>query len=240
MDENRRTFMKNLALAGGCALAALSPARLLGAEGERRIPPPGSPADISAAYPQTRSILGKAYVREIQAHLAYTRFSQKALEEGSPNVAYLFKSFAIAESIHGRNFANVLVPLGEQPSGPVKEFEVLSTRENLDQAIELELNEINIYYPDHLRAIKAEENWNAITAITHALGTEQQHESLLQKMKKGTGIFWSMLKEKIEEEDVIFYVCQVCGSTLTKVPDICPVCMKPNSFYKEIEGHKSG
>ena len=157
-------------------------------------------------------------MREIQAHLAYTKFSLKALEEGYSNIAYLFKSFAVAESIHGRNFRNALVSLGEQPISPAEKIDVLSTKENLGQAISLELKEIDIYYPEHIRTIKAEEHWNSITAVSHALASEKQHEHLLQKMKKGTGIFWSMLKQKIEGEDVAFFICQVCGSTLTEVP----------------------
>jgi len=220
MNENRRTFIKSMALAGGCAFVSISPIKLFGEEGENQ---------------QTRQILKKAYVREIQAHLAYTKFSQKALKEDYPNIAYLFKSFAVAESIHGRNFRNTLLSLGDPPSRPAEKIEILSTRKNLDQAIQLELNEINIYYPEHIRAIKEEAHWNAITAVAHALASEKQHENLLQKMKKGTGIFWGMLKKRIEGENVTFFICQVCGSTLIKMPDICPICEKPNSFYKEIE-----
>ena len=238
MNKNRRTFIKNMALAGGYAYFSLSPTRLLGEEGEKRIAPMERVDDNSLNYKQTIIILKKAYMREIQAHLAYTKFSLKALEEGYSNIAYLFKSFAVAESIHGRNFRNALVSLGEQPISPAEKIEVLSTKENLGQAISLELKEIDIYYPEHIRTIKAEEHWNSITAVSHALASEKQHEHLLQKMKKGTGIFWSMLKQKIEGEDVAFFICQVCGSTLTEIPDICPICGKPNSFYKEIEKAK--
>lgn len=237
MNENRRMFIKYMALTGGCAFVSISPTKLFGEEGEKRITSSESVNDTSLNYQQTRQILKKAYVREIQAHLAYAKFSQKALKEGYPNIAYLFKSFAVAESIHGRNFRNTLLSLGDPPGRPVEKIEILSTRKNLDQAIQLELNEINIYYPDHIRAIKEEAHWNAITAVAHALGSEKQHENLLQKMKKGTGIFWGMLKKRIEGEDVTFFICQVCGSTLNKIPDICPICEKPNSFYKEIERH---
>ena len=238
MNENRRTFIKNMALAGGCAFISLSPTKLFGEEGEKRIVPIERASDASLNYQQTIMILKEAYVREIYAHLAYTKFSQKALEEDYPNIAYLFKSFAVAEGIHGRNFGNALISLGDQPSSQAEKIGILSTQKNLDQAIKLELREINIYYPEHIRRIKEEEHWNSITAVAHALASEKQHENLLQKMKKGTGIFWSMLKKRIEAEDVTFFICQVCGSTLTKYPDICPICGKPNSFYKKIERHK--
>ena len=235
MNENRRTFIKYMALVGGCAFASISPTKLFGEEGEKRIASSQSVNDTSFIYQQTRQILKQAYGREIQAHLAYTKFSRKALKEGYPNIAYLFKSFAVAESIHGRNFRNTLRSLGDPPSRPAEKIEILSTRKNLDQAIQLELNEINIYYPEHIRVIKEEAYWNAISAVAHALASEKQHEKLLQKMKKGTGMFWGMLKKKIESKDVTFFICQVCGSTLNKMPDICPICEKPNSFYKEIE-----
>lgn len=237
MNENRRTVIKFMALAGGCAFISISPTRLFGEEEEKRIASSECVNDIPLNYQQTIKILNQAYSREIQAHLAYVKFSQKALKEGYPNIAYLFKSFAVAESIHGRNFRNTLIALGDTPSRPESRIEILSTRKNLDQAIQLELNEINIYYPDHIRKIRKEAHWNAISAVAHALASEKQHENLLQKMKKGTGIFWGMLKKRIEGEDVTFYICQVCGSTLNKIPDICPICEKPNSFYKEIKRH---
>ena len=232
MKQSRRMFIKNLALAGGCAWVSISPSKLFGEEGVES-------SDTSLIYHKTIEIIKKAYVRETQAHMAYTKFSRKALKKDYPNIAYLFESFAIAESIHARNFKNVLTSLGEYPGRPAEKFPVLSTRENLDQAIQLELREINIYYPAHLKRIKQEEHWNSIAAIFHALASEKQHESLLQKMKKGTGIFWNMLKKRIEGEDVTFCICQACGSTLTEIPDICPICGKPNSFYEKVERHKS-
>ncbi len=239
MEQNRRNFIKNLALAGGCAFVSLSPAKLFGKEGGKGKAANEKPHNTSLNYQKTIIIVNRAYEREIQAHLAYTEFSRKALEKNYPNIAYLFESFAVAESIHARNFKNALASLGEQPTEPAEKFEVLSTRKNLDQAIQLELREINIYYPNHLKRIKEEEHWNSIAAIVHALGSEKQHERLLQKMKKGTGIFWNMLKNRIESEDVTFCICQVCGSTLTEIPDICPICGKPSAFYKKIERHQS-
>jgi len=239
MKQDRRMFIKNLALAGGCAFASLSPAKLFAEEGGTWHAANETPDNTSLDYRKTIEIIKRAYGREIQAHLAYTKFSRKALEKDYPNIAYLFESFAVAESIHARNFKNALASLGERPGKTAEKFEVLSTRKNLDQAIQLELREINIYYPDHLKRIKEEEHWNSIAAIVHALASEKQHESLLQKMKKGTGIFWNMLKKKIEAEDVTFCICQVCGSTLTEIPDLCPICGKPNSFYEKIERDKS-
>ena len=169
MNENRRTFIKNMALAGGCAFISLSPTKLFGEEGEKRIAPIERVYDTSLNYQQTIKILKKAYMREIYTHLAYTKFSQKALEEDYPNIAYLFKSFAVAESIHGRNFRNTLVSFGIQSSIPAEKYKALSTKKNLGQAINLELQEINIYYPEHIRAIKEEEHWNTISAVAHAL-----------------------------------------------------------------------
>jgi len=236
MNENRRTVIKFMTLAGGCAFISIFPTRLFGEE-EKRIASSKCVNDIPLNYRQTIQILKQAYLREIQAHLAYVKFSQKALKEGYPNMAYLFKSFAVAESIHGRNFRNTLLALGDTPSRPEARIEILSTRKNLDQAIQLELNEINIYYPEHIKKIKKEAHWNAISAVAHALASEKQHENLLQKMKKGTGIFWGMLKKRIEGEDVTFYICQVCGSTLTDIPDICPICGKPKMFYEKIARH---
>jgi hypothetical protein len=62
VDENRRMFIKNMAFAGGCAFISLSPVKLFGDK-------------VGGSYQETRKILKKAYGREIQAHMAYTKFS---------------------------------------------------------------------------------------------------------------------------------------------------------------------
>jgi len=71
VNENRRAFIKNMALAGGCAFISLSPKKLFGEEGEKQIAPIERVYDTSLNYQKTIMILKKAYVREIQAHLAY-------------------------------------------------------------------------------------------------------------------------------------------------------------------------
>jgi len=87
---------------------SLSPTKLFGKEGGKQIAPIERGDGNFLNFQHTIKILKKAYMLEIQAHLAYTKFSKKALEEDYPNIAYLFKSFAVAESIHGRNFGNVV------------------------------------------------------------------------------------------------------------------------------------
>jgi hypothetical protein len=87
MNENRRTFIKYMALAGGGAFVSISPTELFGEEGEKRIVSSESVNDTSLNHQQTRQILKKAYVLEIQAHLAYTKFPQKALKEDYPKKA---------------------------------------------------------------------------------------------------------------------------------------------------------
>ena len=131
MDKDRRVFIKNMALVGGGILFLLSPTKIFGKELGKQSTSIERLGDGYLNYKKTIMILKKAYAREIQAHLAYIKFSRKALEEGYPNIAYLFQSFAVAESIHARNFINVLVSLGNRPDSPAEKFKVLSTRENL-------------------------------------------------------------------------------------------------------------
>jgi rubrerythrin len=45
-----------------------------------------------------------------------------------------------------------------------------------------------------------------------------------------------LLTKKIEEHPSQYFVCQNCGSTLSKIPEFtCPICGGPSANYKEIK-----
>jgi hypothetical protein len=59
-------------------------------------------------YPTTTSILQTLYYDELQDHLTYMAYAQKALSENYPNIAYLFVTLASSEFIHAQNYRKVL------------------------------------------------------------------------------------------------------------------------------------
>lgn len=193
--------------------------------------------NAQSKYSETIVALKTAYKNEIQAHLNYLSYTEKAKLENYPGIGHLFISFAISESIHARNFKEVLSALGVQGWDPPKpEVMVLSTKENLKKALEFEIKDIDQRYPQIYEKSKAENHETAIRDIIYAWDSEKQHRDLIQKMQSGTGIFFGVLAKKIEATSVQYFVCQVCGSTVAEFPkDNCPICKSQASRYKEVE-----
>jgi rubrerythrin len=181
-------------------------------------------------YPKTIDALQERYTFEIEAVQEFLAYAQKALSEDYPNIAYLFIALATSESVHARNFKRLLCDLGFEVKEIAKpEFEVSSTKKNLNHAATVEIEEIDQEYPRVIEHIRPERHEAAIQDITYAW-------RLLKKVLSGTGIFFGMLAKKIEKTDVRFFVCQRCGSTLTALTeDTCPICKGPVAGYKEVE-----
>jgi rubrerythrin len=197
-------------------------------------------ANAQPRYPETILGLQRAYLSEIQAHLNYLAYAEKAKSENYVNMTYFFSSLAASEAIHARNFKQVLFDLGaEVKDSPRPEVKVSGTQGNLKAALDFELEDIERRYPELLEKIKAEKNETAIRNVCYAWESEKQHRDLILKMQSGTGIFFGMLAKRIETTSVRSFVCQVCGSTLFKLPeDACPICNSPPSSYKELEKPK--
>lgn len=193
--------------------------------------------NAQSKYSETIGALKTAYKNEIQAHLNYLSYTEKAKLENYPNIGHLFISFATSESIHARNFKEVLSALGVQSWEPPKpEVKVFSTKENLKIALEFEIKDIDHRYPQIYEISKPENHETAIRDIIYAWDSEKQHRDLIQKMQSGTGIFFGVLAKKIEESSVQYFVCEVCGSTVTELPKgNCPICKNQASRYKEVE-----
>jgi rubrerythrin len=188
-------------------------------------------------YPETISVLQTLYQDEVQAFNDYKAYAKKAASEKYPNIARLFITLATSESIHARNFKNVLSNIGvEAEEVPRFESKVSSTRKNLKLATAVELEEIDNKYPQFIKQVTPENHAEAIQYITYAWEAEKQPRALLKKIKSGTGIFFGLLTQKIEGSPSPYFVCQSCGSTLSEIPEAtCPVCGGPSAKYKEIK-----
>lgn len=79
---------------------------------------------------------------EATASAKYAAFAQKASEEGYNTIAKLFEAASKSESIHAANHRKVLEGLGEKMEEFTPEFEVKTTAENLQAAIDGETYEV--------------------------------------------------------------------------------------------------
>jgi rubrerythrin len=194
-------------------------------------------ASAQNKYPNTVSVLKDAYIGEVKAHHTYIAYAQKANSENYPNIAKLFMSLSTSESIHARNFKDILSALKVEVTYiSNSELKVSSTKKNLKNATKVELHEIDSQYPKFIQMIESENHQNAIQSIKYAWESEKQHRDLIQKIQSGTGIFFGILTKKIESAPAHYYVCQICGSTLTDLPtDHCPICKGSVSHYVKLK-----
>ena len=172
--------------------------------------------------------LKAGYNGESTASAKYAAFAQKAKEEGFDTVAVMFMATSKAEAIHAANHKKVLEKLGVVIDAPqIGAFNVLSTAENLADAIKGETYEIETMYPGFLESAKKEKSAAAIKSFTWALDTEKKHQafynSALTALNNGG--------EKSLPSN--WYVCPVCGNTYDAgtVKEKCDFCQTPKEKF---------
>ncbi len=157
--------------------------------------------------------LKEAFAGESQANRKYLAFAKKADEEGYAQVARLFRAAADAETVHAHAHLRVMKAIG-------------STEENLRQAIEGETEEFRSMYPRMMEEAKAEGDDAAYMSFANANAVEEIHAGLYKKALENLG----------KNEEVDYYVCQVCGNTVEgEAPEKCPICGAPRKMFKKID-----
>lgn len=166
--------------------------------------------------------LKAAYNGESTASAKYAAFAEKARAEGFDTVAVMFLATSKAEAIHAANHLKVLVKLGVTIDGPqIGTFDVMSTTENLADAIKGETYEIETMYPGFISTAETEKASDAVKSFSWANDTEKKHQAFYKKAldalnsggESGLPLSWM--------------VCPVCGNTyeLASVPNACDFCM---------------
>jgi rubrerythrin len=165
---------------------------------------------------QTENNLQEAFGGESKANRRYVFFAEKADKEGHPQVARLFRAVAEAETVHARNHLNAMDAIG-------------STRDNLMAASIGEHQEFTGMYPHFIEVAKQEMNERAERTFDWANKVEKIHYGYFEAALKS-------VKEGKKPEDATYYVCQVCGNTVTgSPPDKCPICGSAARVFKKME-----
>lgn len=172
--------------------------------------------------------LKAAYNGESTASAKYASFAGKAKAEGLDTVAVMFLATSKAEAIHADNHRKVLEKLGEKIEGAqIGTFNVLSTSENLADAIKGETYEIDSMYPDFIATAEKEKCADAVKSFTWASDTEKKHQafynSALAALNAGG--------EKSLPAN--WLVCPVCGNTYDagSAGAACDFCMTPKEKF---------
>ena len=177
---------------------------------------------------KTISNLKDAYNGESTASAKYAAFAEKAKAEGFENIAMMLHAISKSESIHAENHKKVLEKLGEKVEAPfIATFTVLTTKENLADAIKGETYEVHVMYPEFILAAKTTKTDDAVKSFTWAVDTEKKHmafytaalESLNAGTEKSLPLNW--------------FVCPVCGNTFEAATVLtkCDFCLTPKEKF---------
>jgi rubrerythrin len=186
-------------------------------------------------FPITIAVLKNAYEAEKIAHENYVCYSQKAIEENYPNIAYLFTTFAVSEKIHADNYKHILTAMRAGAQEPEFEVIILDTKENLIKATEGELQKIKKTYPDFLKKLKTESHDQAVINCMYSWKSHQQHKRMIGEIRKYSEYFFGQVAKKIEGLKLDFHVCEICGSTINEAPQTpCDICNMPHTHYSRV------
>lgn len=162
---------------------------------------------------KTEQNLWDAFAGESQANRKYLAFAVKADKEGLGQVAKLFRAAAAAETVHAHSHL--------EAAGGIK-----STKENLEAAINGETYEYEEMYPPMISAANEAGNKRASRSFDYANHVEKIHAGLYKKALENFG----------KNEEVDYYVCQVCGNTVEgEPPDDCPICGAVKKAFKKVD-----
>jgi rubrerythrin len=169
-----------------------------------------------------------AYNGESTASAKYAAFAEKAKAEGFDTVAVMFMATSKSEAIHAENHKKVLEKLGEKIEGPkLGTFEVLTTTENIADAIKGETGEIDSMYPGFIATAEEEKCSDAVKSFGWALDTEKKHQGFY----KTALVALNAGGEKSLPAQ--WFVCPVCGNTydVTTVAPACDFCLTPKEKF---------
>jgi len=169
-----------------------------------------------------------AYNGESTASAKYAAFAEKAKSEGFDTVAVMFLATSKAEAIHAANHLKVLEKLGEKITGPeIGSFNVMSSAENIADAIKGETGEIDSMYPGFIASAEEEKSNDAVKSFTWAIDTEKKHQAFYNTALNALNAGGE------QSLPVQWMVCPVCGNTYdaTSVTAACDFCLTPKEEF---------
>ena len=165
---------------------------------------------------KTEENIHEAFGGESKANRRYIFFADKAEKEGYPKVAKLFRAVAEAETVHARNHLNAVDAIG-------------STKDNLFAASLGEQEEYKKMYPVFIEIAREERNDRAERTFDWANKVEEIHHGYYEEAL-------AAVRDGSQLADATYYVCQVCGNTVTgEPPEKCPICGASAKAFKKME-----
>jgi len=178
--------------------------------------------------------LRTAFNNETTSAEKYSKFAQTALAEGLDTIASLFEAVSKSENIHAFNHGKALEKYGLSAGTPqIGSFEVKTTAENLETAINSETYEMQTVYLGFIRTAEEEKAPEAAKSFTWARGAEIKHLSYFREAAA------TLASGNESGLPVSWLVCPVCGNTINsnKVQPFCDFCLnKQENFIGYTDG----
>jgi rubrerythrin len=84
--------------------------------------------------------------------------------------------------------------------------------------------------------LKPEGHPDAVIYVTYAWESEKQHRDVIRKLQQYSPSFFEVVARTIDMKTGTYYVCQICGSTVHRIPaDRCPICKYTSEHYRRVE-----
>ncbi len=149
-----------------------------------------------------RDALHQAFTGEAKAHLRLKVFAEKAMEEGYPQLAKLFRVIAFSEELHGKRALRLLK-------------EIKTTEENLAESFESETRVAGVAYDAFIKIAEETDDRPASLYFSQSRDAEEIHAKLYKEA----------IDHVLEERETTYYVCDVCGYVSDGIlPEVCPIC----------------
>jgi rubrerythrin len=172
---------------------------------------------------QTIRNLISAFGNEVNASAQYSAFASRAKDDNYLQIANLFNAVAKSENIHSRNHKAVLAKMGITPEDVASNFEIRSTRENLQISIEGETRETSAIYIEFIAVAEQEGFTDAKKSFIWAKDAEMKHTGYY------TAAFAALDRNRLSSLADSFLVCPICGQTfeLRQHDEKCSSCRNP-------------
>lgn len=185
-------------------------------------------AATPAVEKTTLDNLQTAFEGESNANARYLAFAKQAAMEGYGKVASLFRAAARAERVHFERHAKVIKELGGIPTANIETPVVKTTPENLKAAMEGEIYESTVMYPEFLAKADKDNIKNASDSFEDAEKAEAVHAGLYKNALENL--------EAWKGKNKNFEVCSLCGNVVEKLDfKACPLCGRSKNRFISVK-----
>lgn len=177
------------------------------------------------SHDKTIANLKAAIDGESTASAKYAAFAEQAAKDSLFTIEALFKATSQAEAVHIKNHQAVLVTLGVTDyQGNVAAFDVKSTAENLQAAIDGETYEFTTMYPGFIADAEKEKVQGAIVSFNYAQDAEKDHAKIYANALSQIATPAALAN--------VYYICPKCGNVYAGIPaELCELCQTSSDQF---------